>query len=66
METMGPDVGTVHSNQTEAAASVWVVRPDAGSWSAADQASLEQWLAASTVHRVAFLRLQLAWDEALA
>lgn len=37
---------------------------DSGEWTASDQACLEQWLSAGTAHRVAFLRLEGAWEEA--
>lgn len=36
----------------------------AGTWTAADQRALEAWLAASTAHLVAFLRLEAAWERA--
>lgn len=51
-------------DQIDAAASAWLIRRDAGSWSAVDQACLEEWLNASTLNRVAFLRLELAWEDA--
>jgi len=48
----------------EDAASAWLMRRDSSSWTAADAARLEEWLSASSLHRVAFWRLELAWDEA--
>lgn len=42
----------------------WIARRDGGQWSAADEAALEQWLNASTRNRVAWLRLNAAWDKA--
>jgi transmembrane sensor len=57
-------MGTERTNQIDAAASAWLIRRDSGSWSAADQACLEEWLNASTLNRVAFLRLELAWEDA--
>jgi transmembrane sensor len=57
-------MGTERTNQIDAAASAWLIRRDSGSWSAADQACLEGWLNASTRNRVAFLRLELAWEDA--
>src|SRR5690606_22395611 len=47
----------------ERAAAAWLARRDAGGWAARDQAGLDAWLAASTAHRVAWLRLQAAWRE---
>jgi transmembrane sensor len=52
------------TQEIEEAASEWLVRRDSHLWAAADEARLEGWLAASTLHRVAYLRLELAWDEA--
>jgi transmembrane sensor len=57
-------MGTERTNQIDAAASAWLIRRDSGSWSAADQACLDAWLNASTLNRVAFLRLELAWEDA--
>ena len=50
----------------EQAASDWIVRrsnPD-GSWSHDDQRALESWLAESAAHKVAFVRLDVAWRRA--
>ena len=57
-------MGTERTNQIDAAASAWLIRRDSGSWSAADQACLEEWLNAAALNRVAFLRLELAWEDA--
>jgi transmembrane sensor len=57
-------MGTERTKQIDAAASAWLIRRDSESWSAADQACLEEWLNASTLNRVAFLRLELAWEDA--
>lgn len=51
------------SADTEAIASDWLVRRESGHWTQADQLQLEQWLDAATLNRVAFLRLELAWEE---
>jgi transmembrane sensor len=48
----------------EERASEWLARRDSGKWSAADQADLDDWLRASTAHRVTYLRLEAAWAEA--
>lgn len=49
------------SRQIEQAAAAWLARRDGEGWRAQDQAGLEAWLAESTAHRVAFLRLEAAW-----
>ncbi|HKZ11006.1 MAG TPA: FecR domain-containing protein [Rhodanobacteraceae bacterium] len=49
--------------QIERTASIWLARRDAGGWSDRQQTALNAWLAESVAHRVAFLRLQAAWEE---
>lgn len=51
------------SRQTERAAAAWLARRDGNGWSAHDQAKLDAWLSASIEHRIAFLRLEAAWQE---
>ena len=58
------NMNTERTNQIDAAASAWLIRRDSESWSVADQACLEEWLNASTLNRVAFLRLELSWQDA--
>jgi len=48
----------------EDVASQWLIRRDSGHWTDADQQRLDEWLAASTLHRVTFLRLEWTWSEA--
>lgn len=50
--------------EIERTASIWLARRDAGGWSDRQQAALDAWLGESTAHRVAFLRLEAAWEEA--
>jgi transmembrane sensor len=50
--------------QIEQAAAAWLVRRDREEWNHADEAELQAWLSASTAHRVAFIRLQAAWQQA--
>jgi transmembrane sensor len=52
------------SRQIEQVAAEWLARGDAGAWSARDRQALDAWLGERTEHRVAFLRLQSAWQEA--
>lgn len=53
-----------NSRQIEHTAAGWLARRDRGPWSTADDAALAAWLAEATAHRVAFLRLEAAWNEA--
>jgi transmembrane sensor len=48
----------------EKAAAAWLVRRDRQEWNSADQAEFQAWLSASTAHRLAFIRLQAAWEQA--
>lgn len=49
----------------EQAAADWIaLRSDAGrAWTLGDQAALDAWLAQSTAHQVAFIRLQAVWQR---
>lgn len=49
--------------QIEAEAAAWLARRDAGRWLAGDDVDFERWIAASTAHRVAYLRLETAWQK---
>ncbi|MBN8737120.1 MAG: FecR domain-containing protein [Xanthomonadales bacterium] len=49
--------------QIEREAALWLARRDAGGWGDRQQAALEAWLAHATSHRVAFLRLEAAWQQ---
>ena len=48
----------------ETAAADWLARQDSGHWTAQDRQALEDWLQASTAHRIAYLRLGAAWRGA--
>ncbi|MBS0214122.1 MAG: FecR domain-containing protein [Proteobacteria bacterium] len=47
----------------EAQAADWLARRDGDGWADADERGLMQWLDSNIAHRVAFLRLQAAWEE---
>ena len=47
-----------------AEAAVWLERRDCADWSLKDQAALDEWLAQSPGHMVAFLRAEAAWARA--
>lgn len=51
------------SRQIEDQAAVWLQRRDGDDWTALEEAALQNWLSASIAHRVAFLRLEAAWEE---
>jgi transmembrane sensor len=57
-------MGTDRTHEIDAEASNWLIRRESDAWSAADQMRLDDWLNASTLNRVAFLRLELAWEDA--
>jgi transmembrane sensor len=48
----------------EEQASRWVARRSSDDWSEADETTLQSWLAEATSNRVAFLRLEAAWQRA--
>jgi len=50
--------------EIEEHAAQWLLRREAADWSAADESELASWIAASTAHEVAFIRLEAAWVEA--
>jgi transmembrane sensor len=50
--------------QIEKAAAAWLVRRDREEWNGAADAEFQAWLSASTAHRLAFIRLQAAWQQA--
>lgn len=52
------------SKEIELQAARWLLQRDSSTWSDADEAQLGAWLAASTLHRVAYLRLEAGWEEA--
>jgi transmembrane sensor len=48
----------------QAAAAAWFERREWWDWDAAAQEKLEAWLSESTAHRIAFVRLEAAWERA--
>lgn len=53
-----------NSAQIEEQAADWLAKRACVSWSASDEQQLADWLQASTAHKVAFLRLEAAWNQA--
>ena len=60
---MRANMDTKRAHEIDAAASDWLIRRESGAWSAVDEAGFVEWLNASTLNRVAFLRLELAWED---
>jgi transmembrane sensor len=52
------------SIQIEEIAADWLARRDGEDWSEADRAELAAWLDSSTAHRIAYIRLEAAWQQA--
>lgn len=52
------------ANEAETAAAAWLERRACANWDPAEQAALEEWLAQSPAHEIAFLRLEAAWSYA--
>ncbi len=44
-------------------AAEWLQRREFWNWSEADQGELDAWLAESSAHEIAFIRMQAAWDR---
>jgi transmembrane sensor len=57
------DMSTESTQAIEEAASTWLIRRDSGAWTPADESRFQEWLEASSLHRVAFWRLETAWEE---
>lgn len=51
------------SETIEATAAQWFAKQKSDYWTAADQAQLDAWLNTATAHRVAFVRLNAAWQH---
>src|SRR5262245_6582884 len=54
---------SVDSETIEASAAEWVIRRSGETWSETDEERLASWLSESTLHRVAYLRLEAVWQE---
>src|SRR5882757_6434259 len=68
MQVMSSDTeshvkGSLREDAEQAAAS-WITRRGAAGWESSDQATLDAWLEESIHHRVAYYRLNGAWEEA--
>ncbi|MGB6144055.1 MAG: DUF4880 domain-containing protein, partial [Rhodanobacter sp.] len=51
------------SREIEHIAASWLARRDGEHWNERDQRRLDAWLDASTAHRVAYVRLDAAWQQ---
>ncbi|HSZ11530.1 MAG TPA: FecR domain-containing protein, partial [Rhizomicrobium sp.] len=54
---------TISAADVEANAAAWFRRRQFWAWSEADQIELDKWLAQSLAHRIAYWRLQGAWEH---
>src|SRR4051812_17961298 len=52
------------SEAVEREAADWFARRESDAWTSADEAQFDEWLAQRTAHRIAFIRLQSAWQRA--
>jgi transmembrane sensor len=52
------------ANDVDELAGAWIIRKDLPDWSEADRATLDNWLAESPGHRIAYLRLRDVWVRA--
>jgi transmembrane sensor len=48
----------------EQTAADWITRQQGGEWTADDQCAFDAWIATSTAHRIAYVRLHAMWNEA--
>jgi len=49
-------------SESEAAAAAWIAKRESGEWSSAQQIAFDSWIDSSTDNRVAWLRLNEAWQ----
>src|SRR3954465_15550797 len=52
------------SEAVEREAADWFARRESDAWTTADETLFDEWLAQRTAHRIAFIRLQSAWQRA--
>src|SRR6185437_1708670 len=55
---------TANAHDVKVLAADWRDRKDREDWSAEDQATLDAWLAQSSAHMIAYLRVDAAWTRA--
>jgi len=58
------DSEAMKSERVEELASRWFARRQSGAWTQADQATFGVWLEEHPAHRIAYIRLDAAWNEA--
>lgn len=64
MTLLPASLGMQSHRQIEDRAAALLAQRDSGAWTEDDQVGLTRWIEASTANRVAFLRLEAAWEEA--
>jgi len=56
-------MGATDSEAVEEAAVRWFIRREGGAWTDAQEAEFNVWLDGATAHRVAYLRVETAWQQ---
>ena len=56
-------MSTERHKQIDAAAGDWLAKRDSGDWADEDELRFNQWLSESTLHRVAYLRIEQVWER---
>lgn len=55
------DISSPSASEAESAAASWLERRACTDWDAGEQVALDDWLAQSPAHEIAYLRLEAAW-----
>jgi transmembrane sensor len=63
MSAAGEETILGPAGEIEASAASWLEQRDFGAWSEANQNALDAWLAESLAHRLAYVRLNTAWES---
>lgn len=51
------------TEQIEHRAAAWLTKRDSGEWTEDDDSGLKAWIEEATAHRVAYIRLEMVWEE---
>ena len=57
-------IPSADATSIEATAAAWFERREWSAWDASAEREFQAWLSASTAHRIAFIRLEAAWERA--
>ncbi len=64
MSLAGQQMAHGGAKDVDLRAAEWLERREREDWNEADQAALDGWFAASSAHRIAYLRVEAAWTRA--